>query len=329
MYNPTTRLLTILELLQSRRELSGVELARRLEVDVRTVRRYITMLQDMGIPIEAGRGRYGGYQLRPGFKLPPLMFSEDEAVALTLGLLLTRHLGLGIDVAAVEGAMAKVERVMPMPVNELVKALQASLEVELPISDKPHPPEAAVIKTISLAVQRQQQLELQYQAWNGEVSLRTLDPYGLAYRAGFWYMVGYCHLRQDTRTFRLDRVLQVLLGHQTFTRPAHIDIMQHIEASIAKTPGAWRIDVLLQTTLENAQQLISPALATLEATPEGVNLRCYVQTLPWFAHFLAGLDCDMVVRHPPELRAALQALASRVMKIGNAQADASNEASNR
>ncbi len=317
IYNPTTRLLTILELLQSRKELSGVALARHLEVDVRTVRRYITMLQDMGIPIEAGRGRYGGYQLRPGFKLPPLMFSEDEAVALTLGLLLTRRLGLGIDAAAVEGALAKVERVMPTPVNELVQALQASLEMELPVSNKPHSPEGAVIKTLSLAIQRQQQLELQYKAWHGEASLRTLDPYGLAYRAGYWYMVGYCHLRQDVRTFRLDRVLNVLLSDQTFTRPAHIDIMRHVEASIARTPGAWRIDVLLQTTLENAQQQISPALATLEATDEGIRLRCYVQKLPWFAHFLAGLDCDIVVCHPPELRDELRLLASRIMKMGN------------
>src|SRR6266851_3929020 len=94
MYFPTTRVLTVLELLQSHQRLSGPELAARLEVDTRTVRRYITMLQDLGIPVEAGRGRYGFYCLRPGFKLPPLMFTNDEALALTLGLLAAHKMGL-------------------------------------------------------------------------------------------------------------------------------------------------------------------------------------------------------------------------------------------
>src|SRR5918997_6080580 len=91
MYHPTTRVLTVLELLQSRGRITGPELAERLEVNIRTARRYITMLQDLGMPIEAERGRYGAYRLRPGFKLPPLMFTEDEALALTLSLLAARE----------------------------------------------------------------------------------------------------------------------------------------------------------------------------------------------------------------------------------------------
>src|SRR5437764_9842270 len=111
MYFPTTRVLTVLELLQSHHQLSGPELAARLEVDVRTVRRYITMLQDLGIPVEAGRGRYGSYRLRPGFKLPPMMFTDDEALALTLGLLAVRQMGLASAAPAVEGGLAKIARV--------------------------------------------------------------------------------------------------------------------------------------------------------------------------------------------------------------------------
>jgi len=91
MYNPATRLLTLLELLQSQPDLTGKELAQRLEVDARSVRRYVMMLQDMGIPIEAERGRYGGYHLRPGFKLPPLMFTEDEGLAVIFGLLILQR----------------------------------------------------------------------------------------------------------------------------------------------------------------------------------------------------------------------------------------------
>ncbi|HJZ49553.1 MAG TPA: HTH domain-containing protein, partial [Roseiflexaceae bacterium] len=113
MYHPTTRVLTVLELLQAHESISGPQLAARLEVNIRTVRHYITLLQDLGIPIEAERGRQGGYRLRPGFKLPPLMFTEDEALALTLGLLAARRMGLAAAAPAVEGALAKVERVMP------------------------------------------------------------------------------------------------------------------------------------------------------------------------------------------------------------------------
>src|SRR5262245_19767316 len=118
MYHPTTRLLTILELLQAHPSLSGAALARRLEVEPRSVRRYITMLQDMGMPIEATHGPGGGYRLRPGFKLPPLLFSEEEATAIVLGLLSSPWLVLGQAPVAVEGALAKVLRVLPVRARE-------------------------------------------------------------------------------------------------------------------------------------------------------------------------------------------------------------------
>ena len=114
-------------MLQSRQRLSGPELAARLEVNTRTVRRYITMLQDLGFPIEAERGRHGFYHLRPGFKLPPLMFTEEEALALTLGLLAVRRLGLTVAAPAVEGALAKIERVLPQILQERVRAVQETL----------------------------------------------------------------------------------------------------------------------------------------------------------------------------------------------------------
>src|SRR5579875_2417686 len=124
MYHPTTRLLALLELLQSRGQMSGTEIAERLQVDGRSVRRYILMLQDLGIPIEGTRGPYGGYRLLPGYKLPPLLFSEDEAIALTLGLLLLQRSGLALTAAAVEGTLAKVERTLPTATRERVQALQ-------------------------------------------------------------------------------------------------------------------------------------------------------------------------------------------------------------
>src|SRR5207244_11434655 len=125
MYHPTSRVLTVLELLQSRPSITGPELAERLEMDVRTVRRYITHLQDVGIPVEANIGRYGGYRLRPGFKLPPLIFTEEEATALMLGLLASTWLASGQSAVAIERAVPNSSRVLPMRAAQRLDAVTA------------------------------------------------------------------------------------------------------------------------------------------------------------------------------------------------------------
>src|SRR5579885_3270820 len=130
MYHPTTRVLTVLELLQSHRRMTGAELAERLEVDIRTARRYVERLQDLGIPVEAERGRYGAYRLRPGYKLPPLIFTEDEAQALTLSLLIARESDLATNDPAFEGALAKVERVLPASTRARIQAVEQTVLFE-------------------------------------------------------------------------------------------------------------------------------------------------------------------------------------------------------
>jgi len=315
MYFPTTRVLTVLELLQSHQQLSGPDIAERLEVNPRTVRRYITMLQDLGIPVEAARGRHGTYRLRPGFKLPPLMFTEEEALALTLGLLAARKLGLAVAAPAVEGALAKVERVLPATLRARVQAVQETLVFDF--TPPAVAPTSEVIGTLCAAVQQKRQVRLRYQSWESEITERNVDLYGLVYRASFWYAVGYCHLREGLRVFRLDRVLDAATGQETYTQPPGFDCLAYVTRSIAMTPGDWLVDVLLETTLEEAQQIVPPALATLEQTPNGVALRCYVNRLDWIAHFLAGLNCPLVVRQPPELREALQRLAGKIAEMAD------------
>ncbi|MDQ6643444.1 MAG: YafY family transcriptional regulator [Chloroflexota bacterium] len=315
MYFPTTRVLTVLELLQSHQQLSGPDIAERLEVNPRTVRRYITMLQDLGIPVEAERGRYGTYRLRPGYKLPPLMFSEEEALALTLGLLAARKLGLAVAAPAVEGALAKIERVLPSALRIRVQAVYETLVFDF--TPPAVAPSSEVVGTLCAAVQQRQQVRLRYQAWEGEATERNVDLYGLVYRAGFWYAVGYCHLRTDLRVFRLDRILQAEIGPDTYTLPSDFDCLAYVTRSIAMTPAHWLVDVLLETTLEDAQQMVPLALATLEQASNGVVLRCYVNNLDWIAHLLAGLNCHVVVRQPTELRAALQRLAQKITEMAD------------
>ena len=310
MYFPTTRVLTVLELLQSRQQMSGPELASRLEVDARTVRRYITMLQDLGIPVEAIRGRHGFYRLRPGFKLPPLMFTDEEALALTLGLLAARKMGLMAAAPAVEGALAKVERVLPLALRERVQAVQETLIFDVTAATAI--PDNEVVVTLCAAAQQRLRVWLRYKSYSAPETERCFDPYGLVYHSGFWYTVGYCHLRSDLRTFRLDRIQQMALRSETFTRPLDFDCLAFVLRSISQTPGAWLVDVLLETTLEEARRVVPPTLATLEQDAGGIVMRCYVEHLDWIAYILVGLRCPLIIRQPPELRTALHELAARV-----------------
>lgn len=311
MYHPTTRVLTVLELLQSRVRISGPELAHRLEVDGRTVRRYVAMLQELGIPVEAGRGRYGAYRLRPGYKLPPLLFSDDEALAVVLSLVAARRLHLTLAVAAAEGALAKIERVLPAALRERLRALEDSLVLAGGVPAVT--PESALVLTLGEAAQRRCRVWLRYRSYSGEDSEREVDPYGLVYRAGRWYLAGHCHLRGGVRTFRLDRVLAVEPREARFERPEGFDALAAVERGIASVPQTWLVEVELTTTLERARRCVPPALATLEPLgEERVLLCCSDEDLDRTAHFVAGLGCPFTVRQPPELREALRRLAERI-----------------
>jgi predicted DNA-binding transcriptional regulator YafY len=313
MYHPTTRLLAVLELLQSRGRIGGGELARRLEVDERTVRRYVTMLRDLGIPVEAELGRYGAYRLRPGFKLPPLMFSDEEALAVVLGLLAARRLGLTVDVTSTEGALAKIERVLPETLRAQVQAVSGVLTLDLRTALQA-PASSDVVMALSVGAQESRRVWMRYRSGRpGNESEREVDPYGVVYRTGKWYCVGYCHLRGEPRVFRLDRVLEASLRDARFTRPAGFDCLAFVSHSVATLPSELVLDVLVQTSLEHARQWILPGVGTLEEADGGVALRGYVQDVDWMARYLAGLHWPIVVRQPVELKEALRQHAAALV----------------
>ena len=292
--------------------MSGPELARRLEVEVRTVRRYITMLEDLGIPIQATRGRYGAYSLRPGFKLPPLMFSEDEALALTMGLLAARRLGLAVDAPSVEGALAKVDRVLPEALQQRVRAIQESLVLNVPTYK---PPPNAPVGTFGAAVKQRRRVRMRYRSFGGVETERDVDPYGMVYHVGLWYTAGHCHLRGGLRMFRLDRVVDVEMGQARFDRPAGFDPLEYVLRSLATMPGTYAVEVLLLASLEEAQRQVPPSLATLEPCREGVLMRCSANCLDWIARVLNGLNFRAVVREPPELTEPLRRLAGNILSM--------------
>ena len=313
MHSPITRLLTVLELLQSYQQMSGSEIARRLEVDARTVRRYIVALQDMGIPVEAERGPYGAYQLERGFRLPPLMFTEAEAIALTLGLIAIREFRFPIDVAAVEGALAKTERVMPEKPLQQVRALQEAITFR--VTRPPDPLGNDFVALLSMAVQQGQRVHLTYRAWGSDDSERDFDPYGIVFNEGYWFTVGYCHLRHNLRTFRLDRIVALEAGAESFERPEHFDALAQVLSSLKTWPGTEQVEVLLKTSLEHARESIPAEMGTFEACAEGVIFRRAAYQLEWTAYALLSLDFPVIVLQPTALRDILRRIAGKASQI--------------
>lgn len=314
MYHPTSRVLTVLELLQSRAFISGPELATRLEMDIRTVRRYITHLQDVGIPIEATIGRHGGYRLRPGFKLPPLIFTEEEATAIMLGLLASPWLEVGQSSIAIEGALAKVSRVLPMRARERLQAV--SSHVVLYTHNQQARPDVSLLIDLSGAIAGSQRIALDYRATTSQVTHRKVEPYGITGWKGHWYLSGYCCLRQGYRVFRLDRIQSVKILDETFEKSEDFDYQAFIKQRYNST--GLKLEVEFKVDMATVQQRIPAPYGTLTQTPTGVRLEEYYDDLEGMARYLMALNLPFVVCHPPELRDALLRLGERMIQTATA-----------
>jgi predicted DNA-binding transcriptional regulator YafY len=308
--HPTIRVLAMLELLQARRQLSGAELAAGLGVDQRTVRRYALRLADLGIPVTAERGRYGGYRLLPGYRLPPLMLTDDEATAVVIGLLAAERLGQ--PVAGISTALAKIQRVLPATLSERVAALRQTLDFTQYQRKPAVTADTGTVLTLAQAASQHQRVRLRYRSHAEQDGERDLDPYGLVLHSGRWYVTGRDGKSGELRTFRVDRVSEALLSGVSFDPPADFDPVQHVTRSLAAVPYAHEIEVVLATTLANAQRRIPPTVATLAETEGGVLLTGRAEHLPGLAAMLAGLGWPFTVRRPAALVTEVRALSDRL-----------------
>jgi predicted DNA-binding transcriptional regulator YafY len=316
MESPAARLLGLLSLLQSRPHWNGPELAERLGVTERTVRRDVTRLRDLGYPVEAEAGRAGGYQLGAGGALPPLLLTDDEAVAVALGLRAAASGGVsGYEEAAVAG-LAKLEQVLPAHLRERVLALNASIVLVRSGGDAPIDPE--VLLTLAQGCRRAERIRFAYRDGSGNETERRVEPYGLVNVDRRWYLVALDLDRDDWRTFRLDRMgLPALTGHR-FVRTAEPDTAAMVLDGISLTPFAWQAEVVLQAGLDEAAAEVPASVGSLEPCLGGTLLRMGANELNWIARYLAGLPFAMEVRHPPELRAELRALGRRLQQANRA-----------
>jgi predicted DNA-binding transcriptional regulator YafY len=312
MLAPTARLLELLELLQAQTLITGREIAGRLGIDARTVRRYVAALQALGIPVEGQRGVGGGYRIRPGFRLPPLMLNDDEAVVVALGVVAAGRLGLTASTDTIEAAQAKIHRVLPDVLRRRVEALEATLDftTAAPVGA---PVAGETVLLLADAIRRRRRLRVAYRSFAGDNTRRELSPHGLVVHSGRWYLAAYDHTREDLRTFRVDRMRRATVGDgPALAPPDGFDAVVYVTRSLARVPWPYEVEVVLELPLEEATRRLPATLAELAETDGGTLLRMRVSSLDWTASVLAGLGCDFAIRTPDELRASVRALAGRL-----------------
>jgi predicted DNA-binding transcriptional regulator YafY len=260
-------------------------------------------------------GRHGGYRLRPGFKLPPLLFTDEEATAIVLGLLGTAWLEIGQSPVAVEGALAKVLRVLPLRARERLSAIASHLVLSPHEQDMR--PDAALLIQLSDAIQQQLCVAIDYRSQQDDISHRTVEPYAVAGWWGRWYLVGYCRLRRGFRSFRLDRVQSVEVLAESFVRAKDFDSQAYVREHVGKISSRWQIVVEFFADLETVRQKIPASYGSLEATPAGVLFRGQHGDMGSTARYLASLNLRFIVHDPPELRDAIRHLAEQMLASVN------------
>jgi predicted DNA-binding transcriptional regulator YafY len=306
MSRPASRLLGFLELLQNQRVVDGRAAAAELGVSERTIRRYAVALDDLGIPVDGQPGLGGGYRLRPGVRLPPLMLSDEEAAAVVFGLLLAEHRGL----EGTEGAVTKIARVFPERLTRRVERLRT----ELSLSGEPDPAPASTetLLLIAEALRRRRSLEIGYERRDGTRSTREIDPLGLVARRGRWYVPARDRGRGELRTFRADRITSATIGGPAEPPEPGFDPATYVVEMLARLPSAWEIEVQLDAPVSQIAARVPATLAELEADGSGARLRMGADSLDWAAGVIAGLGADFRVVRPDELREHLAQLATRL-----------------
>lgn len=268
MANTATRLITLIMLLQRQPNQNAPQLAKALDVSARTVQRYINMLDEMGIPIYAERGPYGGYALVRGYKMPPLVFTPEEAAAIYLGASFLEQVWGRLYQEAARGALAKLDNVLPDEQRrEVAWASQTLLAIGMHQSDPSR--SAPYLEKLWTAVHERRRVKLLYRGQNQPEAIpRDVDPYVLVHGWGRQYCLGYCHLRQDIRSFRVDRILDLDMLEQTFAVPADFDLQTYV----ASQPYFQRrIQVRLHFAPEAALQALDNRSQwdALEEQPDG------------------------------------------------------------
>lgn len=317
MPRPTVRVLALLEILQAGGTHTAATLAGRLGVDERTVRRYVEHLVDLDVPVWVERGRYGGFRLAPGYRMPPLMLTDDEALAVLLGLVAAGRSGLVPSAeTATESAIAKVRRVLPQRLGARLDALLDTIGFTAP-SRRATPAETDVFLAVAEAARDRRAVAITYRSADGHRSERVLAPYGVVAHSGRWYVTGADSASGEERSFRVDRIGSVRLLPDTFEIPDARDPGERLLTALAEAPRRQAVSVLVRATAQHVDCRLPRGLAAVEALGDDdpwVRLRLQVDRLDWVPSLLAWIDRPFVIEEPAILREHVRELAERLVR---------------
>jgi predicted DNA-binding transcriptional regulator YafY len=315
MSNTATRLITLIMLLQREPNQKAAQLAKRLGVSVRTVHRYFTMLDEMGIPIYSERGPHGGFSMVRGYKMPPLVLTPDEAVAIYLGTSLVDQMWGRLYREPARGALAKLENLLPDEQRSEVAWARRSLTATGMHRIRPETLETE-LDTLRRAIREERPVRMLYGGLDApEPSYRDVEPYGLAHGAGWWYLVGHCRLRKAMRTFRVDRIQELALLNETFEMPGDFDLHAHLAAGF---PGRPEVRMLLRFAPE-AKGIALHNLAvweTVDERPDGsVVVALSVPDPTWGASTALSFGPLVTVLEPEAVRDMVAEWARMILAV--------------
>jgi predicted DNA-binding transcriptional regulator YafY len=308
-----TRLLRLLGLLSARAGWTGAQLADRLDVTERTLRRDITRLRELGYPIEATTGPHGGYQLGAGGRLPPLALDDDEAVAVAMALRAHAAGGASGEESAALSALTKLDQVLPAPLRDRVHAL-ATVTVGLRRGGLP-PVDIDTLVTTALCCRNHETLRFDYRDANDALTNRHVHPYRVVYTDRQWYCVAFDLTRDDWRTFRVDRMDWV---HATGTRFVPVDdppdAADLVARGIAIAAYPETAVVRIEAPIDETARVISRTIAVLEPGDDGTTIARIGGDADWIARYLASLEWPFELLEPDVVRTELHALAQRLLE---------------
>jgi predicted DNA-binding transcriptional regulator YafY len=312
MISTSARLLRLVTLLTSRPWWSAHELADRLEVTERTVRRDVDRLRQLDYPVVSVPGPGGGYRLGAGAGVPPLQLDADEAVAIAVCLRIAAAGSVqGIEDAAPR-ALAKLERMLPPRTRHRVEVIEAAT---VPLGGGTELVDPDVLLTVASACQRAERLRFAYTSREQVASRRHVEPSRIVPAGRRWYVVAYDLERQDWRTFRLDRIERPFTTGERFEHEDPPDAAALVSEALSSAPYRYVARIRIQAPVEEVARRVPPTVARLEADgPETTLLTSGSDHLPSLAGYLAMLELDFVVLEPPELRMELATVAARLAR---------------
>ena len=310
MLKTSARLLRLLWLLQSRRYWSGSELSERVEVDARTVRRDIDRLRELGYAVEASPGLGGGYQLKAGSSLPPVLLDDEEAVTVAVAVRAAASSVGEMEEAAVR-LLAKLDQLLPLRVRKRASALHS---VTISLARPESAPSIDVLTQIACACRDHLKLRLNYRDRAGNVTSRVVEPMRLAHTGRLWYLVAWDSQRKDWRTFRMDRVQRLAATGPPFTpRDFPGDIAAYVSRSITQVPYRYRMRIRLQGSAAELANRIPSWCGVLEALDaECCTLSTGADSIEALAAQVVLTGTDFDILDAPELVAELREIAARL-----------------